>query len=245
MPFTLAESARSLSHLLLPVRCTLCDIPLTGDPIPFFCRPCWGQLKPLSGPECPRCGRPFGSPVATQYTPDLLCGECHLRPPAFSKAWSCYRYESPLKDAIHLLKYQRKVALAGPLADLLMERTGDPHDFDMVMPVPLHPDRLREREFNQALLFADRVARHLALPLSYDNLIRTQATPPQSELTRAARLRNLRRTFAVSRPAGIIGRRILLIDDVFTTGTTVNECAKVLRKAGAGPVSVCTIARAI
>ncbi len=245
MHFSLTESARSLAHLVLPVRCAICDRALAGDPIPFICRACWSQLTPLTDPTCPRCGRPFGSPVATVYTPDLICGECHGRPPAFSKAWSCYRYDSPLKDAIHLFKYRRKVALARPLATLLLARGVDPLDYDLVMPVPLHPDRLREREFNQALLLADHLASRLGLPLSYDNLIRTQATPPQSELSRAARLKNLRRTFGVRQPAALQAKRILLVDDVFTTGTTVNECAKALRKAGAGPVSACTLARAV
>lgn len=245
MPFALAEAARRVSHLLLPVRCMICDAPLDGDPIPFMCQACWSQLKPMTQPECPRCGCPFGSPVAAQFAPTLVCGDCHRRPPAFSKAWSCYRYDSPLKDAIHLFKYQRKVVLARPLASLLLSRRIDPQDYDLVMPVPLHPDRLREREFNQALLLADHLARRLNLPLSYDNLIRTYPTPPQSELSRAARLTNLRRSFAVRQPAAIRGRRILLIDDVFTTGTTINECAKALRKAGAGPVSACTLARAV
>ncbi|MBI5854000.1 MAG: ComF family protein [Nitrospirae bacterium] len=243
--FSLTETLRTLSHILLPVRCASCDRPLAGDPVPFFCRTCWAQLKPISGPECARCGRPFASPISTQYSPGLVCADCRRHPPAYARAWSCYRYEPPLQDAIQLLKYQRKVALASPLAALFAHRPVQPSAFDLIMPVPLHADRLREREFNQALLLADRLATALNLPLSYDHLIRTKATAPQSELNRAARLQNLRRTFAVRAPDDIQGKRILLVDDVFTTGTTVNECAKVLRKAGAGPVSACTVARAV
>jgi ComF family protein len=180
-----------------------------------------------------------------RHSPDWTCEECRRRPPAFSKAWSCFRYDSPLKDALHLFKYSRKVALAGPLASLFQTRPIDPQAFDLVMPVPLHPDRLRDREFNQALLLADRLARRSSIPLSYDNLMRTKAAPPQSELSRAARLTNLRRAFAVREPAAIRDARILLIDDVFTTGATAHACAKALRRAGAGPVSVCTLARAV
>jgi ComF family protein len=114
---------------------------------------------------------------------------------------------------------------------------------DLIMPVPLHPSRLREREYNQSLLLADRLNRRLGGMLSYDNLQRTRRSVPQTELSRAARLKNLRRTFTVSRPAEVAGKRILLIDDVLTTGTTVNECAKALRRAGSSDVYVCTLAR--
>lgn len=120
-----------------------------------------------------------------------------------------------------------------------------PPDVDLLMPVPLHPSRLREREFNQSLLLADRLNRRLRLPLSYDNLIRVRPTQPQTELNRAARLKNLRRSFVVQRPEEVTGRRILLVDDVLTTGTTVNECAKALRKAGASDVYVGTLARTV
>jgi ComF family protein len=117
--------------------------------------------------------------------------------------------------------------------------------YDAVIPVPLYPTKLRDREYNQSLLLADRLSRHTRIPLSYDNLVRTRETPPQTELSRAVRLKNLRRAFTVRRPADMAGKRVLLIDDVFTTGTTVNECAKALRKAGALDVYVCTLARTI
>jgi ComF family protein len=118
-------------------------------------------------------------------------------------------------------------------------------DVDVMIPVPLHPARLRTREFNQSLLLADQLGRYLALPVSATNLVRTAATDPQTTLTRQARLRNLRKAFAVRRPQDIAEKRILLVDDVFTTGTTLNECAKTLRKAGAGPVFALTLARTV
>jgi len=118
-------------------------------------------------------------------------------------------------------------------------------DVDVMMPVPLHPTRLRAREFNQSLLLADQLGRHLALPVSATNLVRIAATDPQTTLTRQERLRNLRKAFAVRRPQDITEKRILLVDDVFTTGTTLNECAKTLRKAGAGPVFALTLARIV
>lgn len=114
---------------------------------------------------------------------------------------------------------------------------------DVIMPVPLHPRRLREREFNQSLLLADRIAQHLRIPLSFTHLIRTMPSPPQTTLSRKERLRSLRGAFVLRRPDAIIGKRILLVDDVFTTGATMNECAKALRQAGSGDVVVLTLAR--
>jgi ComF family protein len=118
-------------------------------------------------------------------------------------------------------------------------------DVDVIIPVPLHPARLRAREFNQSLLLADQLSRHLARPVSATNLVRIAATDPQTTLTRQARLRNLRKAFEIRRPQDLAEKRILLVDDVFTTGTTLNECAKTLRKAGTGPVFALTLARTV
>jgi ComF family protein len=116
---------------------------------------------------------------------------------------------------------------------------------DAVVPVPLHASRLREREYNQSLLLADRLCRRRGLALSFDNLIRTRATPPQTELTRSQRMTNLRGAFGLLRPQEFAKQRLLLMDDVLTTGATVNECAKMLRKAGASDIYVLTLARTI
>jgi ComF family protein len=114
---------------------------------------------------------------------------------------------------------------------------------DILMPVPLHSGKLRQREFNQSLLLADPIGRHLNIPVLYTNLIRTAPTPAQTTLSRKSRLKNLRGAFVVRHPQMIINRKILLVDDVFTTGTTVNECAKALRKAGSADVFVLTLGR--
>jgi ComF family protein len=131
------------------------------------------------------------------------------------------------------------------LAALLIESIPQDLDADVLMPVPLHPNRLRHREFNQSLLLADRIGLTLQRPLSYRNLVRTLDTDPQVTLPRSARLRNLRKAFALRQPSEVAGKRVLLIDDVFTTGTTVNECAKVLLDAGARQVSVLALARSL
>jgi len=242
---TLVSTVRRLLHAVLPVPCTTCDVALSDDPVPFFCRSCWESIQPLRGPFCPCCGRPFASSYALQHSPDHLCGPCRSDPPAYTRAWSLYPYASPLQEAVRLFKYNKKVALADALGALMYRATIEPVHIDMIIPVPLHPARLRTREYNQSLLLADRISRARHIPISYNNLIRTRETAPQTDLSRAVRLKNLRRAFAVRRPQDIAGRHVLIVDDVFTTGTTVNECAKTLRKAGASEVYVCTLARTV
>lgn len=236
---------RQASRLLLPSDCTTCNQPLTDDPTPFFCRQCWEHIRPLQGPACPRCHRPFASTAATAHSPTHECHDCRARVPHYSQVWAAYAYTPPLQDAIALFKYRGKVALAGSLGTLLARSLPGNLNIDLLMPVPLHPNRLRQREFNQSLLLADRISPVLQRPVSYQNLIRTIDTDPQVMLPRSARLRNLRKAFDLRAPQEVLGKRILLIDDVFTTGTTVNECAGVLLEAGALEVAVLALARSV
>ena len=239
----------SVLHLLIntlfPTSCAVCEEPLRNDPVPFFCRSCWNMLSPISGPCCPKCGRPFGSPVALRFSPFHRCGPCRTRPFAFTQAWSLYPYASPMKEAIGLFKYQGKLSLTRTLTRALIQALPALPPIDGLMAVPLHPSRLRAREYNQSSLLAYRLSRHLHLPVYYSCLIRTRPTPPQTTLKKKARLTNLRRAFAVSNPLLIKGKRILLVDDVLTTGATLHECAKTLRRAGSGPVYGLTLARMV
>jgi ComF family protein len=239
---TLISTLRRLVHAILPADCATCGQSLDDDPVPFFCRRCWATIKPIDGPCCPRCGRPFRSTVVLQYSPQHLCGACRSHRPAFTRAWSLYPYVFPLKEAITLFKYGRKVSLVGALGELMRTALPPFPDVDVLMPVPLHPNKLRAREFNQSLLLADCLGRLLQRPVSCRDLVRIRQTVPQTELRRAGRLKNLRRAFLVRVPQRVVGKRILLIDDVLTTGTTVNECAKTLRRAGSGDVYVATLA---
>ena len=236
---------RQLLRFVLPVECLSCGHPLSTDPVPFFCAACWHTIRPLHQPVCARCDQPFVSPAATTYTPNHQCRYCQEQPPDFERAWTLFPYLPPLRDAICSFKYRGKLTLARPLAQLMINALPQGLDADVVIPVPLHPARLRAREFNQSLLLADQLGRHLSRPVSATNLVRTAVTDPQTALSRQARLRNLRHAFTIRRPHDLAERRILLVDDVFTTGTTLNECAKTLRKAGSGPVFALTLARTV
>lgn len=242
---SLASLARHLLHAVLPVDCASCRVPLGDDPVPFFCNFCWRTIRPLAGPACPRCGRPFPSASALRDSPTHRCSDCRHRRPSYTRAWSLYAYEGTLRDAICLYKYRGKVSLRDALVQLMLGHWPALEPVDVIIPVPLHPARLREREFNQVLLLADGLGRRVDAPIRPGLLVRSRETRPQAGLTRRQRRLGLRRCFTVHRPETIAGKRVLLIDDVFTTGTTVNECAKALRKAGSGDVYVVTLARTL
>lgn len=234
---------RQFLHIIFPTSCASCQTPLRDDPVPFICRTCWETLLPISGPCCPHCGGPFASPFALQHSPTHECGACRTHPPAFTQTWSLFSYQSPLKEAITLFKYRGKPSFSTHLIQAMVPALPILPDLDVLMAVPLHPQRLREREYNQSLLLAHRLSQHLHIPLLVSCLIRIRPTAPQTSLSRKERLTNLRRAFKVDDPSLITGQRILLIDDVYTTGTTLHECAKTLRKAGSGPVYGLTLAR--
>ena len=236
-------AVHSLINLIFPSSCTLCKVPLQNETVPFFCRNCWESLVPITGPCCSKCGIPFPSTVTLIRSPTHVCGSCHRRSPAFNRAWSVFSYRSPIKEAIGLFKYRGKLSLANPLGRVFVKYLPALPVVDTLMPVPLHPQRLQEREFNQSAWLAHCLSRHLKIPLIQGELIRNRPTVPQTSLSQKDRLTNLRGAFTVRHPDKILGKSILLIDDVMTTGTTLHECAKTLRKTGSGPVYGLTLAR--
>src|SRR3989442_5570043 len=214
-------------HWVFPTDCAVCKRPAADRRRPFFCRDCWETIRPIEGSVCPRCGRPFDSPLALTSSPGHLCGPCRKKLPVFDRALSPYRYEGVLEKALHLFKYRRRDALATPLADLMLVWVDKLPSVSLVMPVPLHPGRLRSREFNQALLLPDRLADRLSLPLSFEQLVRVRATPPQTELDRKERARNVRRAFSRPNAAGFAGQPGPLVGHVPPPWAAVNEYAKV------------------
>jgi ComF family protein len=234
-----------LADLLFPRSCKVCGIRIGSVETPGLCAGCWSTTQFLDGPCCPRCGKPFVSEAALSYSPNHHCGDCREKPPHYDRAISVALYDKALAEAIHLFKYSKKNQWAKPLGRLLLKRVSEFGPLDVVLPVPLHPKRLREREFNQSLLLAREVSLAFGIPLQGDNLHRVRWTRPQVELNGEERRKNVRKAFEVKWPDRLEDRCVLLIDDVLTTGATVNECARVLKRAGAKTVNVLTLARMV
>jgi ComF family protein len=234
-----------LLDFLLPTACKYCNNPVGDSGIPFFCSTCWSDFSVMSGPLCPRCGRPFESSETLTHSPDHLCLACRQSLPVFDQALSIGYFEGPLREAIHQFKYRPCRSLAKPLALWAAGNMRPVQGIDIILPIPLHTTRLRERGFNQALLLADYLGKTFNIEVCFDNLKRTRPTKPQVELTGAERIKNVAGAFGLTRPGDIAGRAVLLIDDVFTTGATMNECARVLKAAGCPRLAALTIARAV
>lgn len=230
---------------VVPMECLACGQPLGMNSPPYVCSSCWDLITPLSGAHCSHCDRPFASQAVHSWSPAHRCQSCMERPPSYDRAWTLYPYIPPLRDAICALKYRGVYGLASALSALMIRALPQNLAVDVIVPVPLHQSRLRSREFNQSLLMADRVGRYLMRPVSTTDLVRVTATQSQTALNRSERLRNLRRAFHVRNAVPFAGCHVLLVDDVFTTGTTLNECAKALRAAGAKSISALTLARTI
>lgn len=212
-----------------------------------FCARCAPQLRAIVEPCCANCGLMF-DPLSLG---DEVCARCREHPPAFERARACWTFEGPVRRAIHRFKYQRRFALAPRLAQPMLHTSAahallfewQPH---CLVPVALHVSRARARGFNQSALLARELGLRCDVP-AIELLKRTRRTPPQVGLDLKTRRRNVREAFIVDEAlwqnANLTGARILLIDDVFTTGATINECARVLIKAGAGGVAALTVAR--
>lgn len=235
----------ALLDLLYPPRCVVCR---GHSEFPGFCASCYASILTPASPLCTLCGLPF----ATRAGQDHLCGSCAGTRPHFGRARAATLYaahapvDDPLKSTIQAYKYNRDVSLAPVLAKLLIDHAPLPaEEYDVLVPVPLHPERLRWRGFNQAHLLARRFAPSRHPTVDPFALRRIRATRPQVELSGVARRGNVAGAFRAPQPNRISGKRILLVDDVYTTGATVNECSRVLLEAGARGVDVLVLARAV
>ncbi len=238
------EILTGIADLIFPPRCITCGEPLEQHgPLPF-CPPCMAGIRFIGSPLCPRCGTPF--PAAEGE--DHLCGECLITERPYAVARSVGRYEETLLTAIHRFKYRGKIGIGDLLGRIMADfadKTWDMKAFERILPVPLHLRRLRERGFNQAVILARGLSKRFNIPLDFTVLRRNLFTPPQVGLDRKQRSANVQGAFTVSHPERIVGRRLLLVDDVYTTGSTLTECARVLIRAKAEAVAVLTMARAI
>ena len=243
MPLLAALRAElgGLLDLFLPPACPLCGAEFIPSPSHPLCRPCLAGISPAASQRCPRCSLPYPSENGT----DHLCERCLRQPPAFSWVVAVGQYRDHLRDAVHRFKYRGGIGLDRALGDLLAAAvTAERPDFrpDLLVPVPLHPGRLRQRTYNQALLLARHLARQWRLPVAARLLVRCRPTAPQQGLDAAARRQNLRGAFALRSP--VPAARVLLIDDVLTTGATAEACCRTLLEGGAGEVGVAVLGRA-
>jgi len=233
----------TLFQFFLPPQCPCCEKFLEEDR-QGFCSNCLSEIRWIVPPFCSVCGIPFMSKEIESHP----CGACASHRKYFTMARALGTFEGSLQEAIHRWKYEGKTHLTAFFAEWMAEglnRYWERDSLDLLIPVPLHRQRLRERGFNQALLLAKELSRRTGLPYQKSILQKKEPTIPQVKLSGIEREKGLRRTFHVVEKEKLLGKSVLLVDDVYTTGATVNECSKVLLKGGAGRVDVLTLAHAI
>jgi len=246
---TISAPFLALFQLVFRSGCLLCGETQSGAAI---CPDCASTFQRLGAACCAKCGKPRFEPSAVEHTGSFICGECRAKKQHFDHAVSTFLYEGRMRAAILTFKYRKRFRLGDVLGGLLARYlpprleshpTADNGvEPDIVIPVPLHVSRLREREFNQSAILAKHVAAALGLSLQYESLERIRATEFQSTLSPRKRIENVKNAFKVAHRKAISGAHVLLVDDIFTHGATANECAKVLKKAGAESVIVATLA---
>lgn len=244
----LRQFGGAVASIALPAPCRACGRLLDScDRIPF-CSPCLDRITPISGPQCVHCGRPIISVVAAQTSQELRCHTCRRKLFSFDYARSYTKYDGVLIQAITALKYDEVTPLGGWFARRLLTLVRDnsePFTADIVVPVPLHAARQRERGYNQAELIARPLARLLGLPFRSYLLVRTRPRPDKLKLTIRERWRSVRGAYATRGGAKVDKLRVLLVDDVMTTGATLDACSRALKKAGAARVAGLTVARVV
>jgi len=234
---------KSLLDVLFPPRCIICRsfIPRAGSI--HICSDCLKTVRYIENPCCTICGEPFHGAGISH-----VCGSCAARMPGYDMAKAALIYDGICRDLIHAFKYDYKTHLRHTLANLAVEAFEQFVEEccpDVVVPVPLCKRRLVQRGFNQAVLLAELLAGRRKIPLERQAMRRTRWTEPQIKLDAEQRRMNVEGAFAVLKPGSITDKRILLLDDVLTTGSTADECARVLKKSGAVSVDVFTLARAV
>lgn len=227
-----------LITFVFPAKCRRCEIPMGVGQVHYLCDACWEQIECLKPPWCQICGLPGWS---------AICTDCRARPPLFRRLRTIAFYEPTLREAIHLMKYEKKQIISEHLIQLLQAHLPEDlgsTDYDFLLPIPLHTNRFRQRGFNQSEQIAQGVAQVWDVPVRTDILARIRDTAPLSRLnSHAERMKNITGAFEIQSPDLIQNRKLLLIDDIFTTGTTINEVLKVLQVANPHCVDVLTLTR--
>ncbi|WP_294318958.1 ComF family protein [uncultured Sphingomonas sp.] len=226
-----------LVALAIPPRCPGCGTVVEADH--RFCATCWAGLRFLGDPACAACGMP----MAIDQGPGMRCGPCLVRLPVHDGVRAAVAYGPVARDVALKLKYGGRLALATTMARLMLRHLAA--DATCLVPVPLHRRRLWTRGYNQSVLIAAALGRMRGVPMLRDALRRTRATPPLRGMNGRARAKAVRGAFVVSDPATVAGQSVVLVDDVHTSGATVDACAAALRRAGAARVMVLCWARVV
>lgn len=241
---TAASWLNAALAFLYPELCQICGSERASASEGFVGVRCWNQVRFIKPPFCERCGLPFEGDITASFE----CTNCRELDLHFRFARSAVTARGTVLEAIHRYKYQHALWFEPFLADLLIRGAAPglrEERQDWIVPVPLHPLKRREREFNQAERIGARLSAATGIPLNTRMLMRVTPTRTQTLLSRTERAANVRNAFAARPGLKLNGERIVLLDDVFTTGATTNACAKVLRNAGAGDVCVWTVARGL
>jgi ComF family protein len=229
---------------LYPEVCQLCEGERATLKDGYVGTKCWSHIRFIRPPFCDRCGLPFEGNITTKFE----CTNCREMELYFSSARSAVVAKTVVLEAIHRFKYQRALWFENFLADLLIREAAPVlrgSHWDFIAPVPLHSLKEREREFNQAEILAKHLSDATKIPLNTKLLRRVNSTMTQTRLTKQQRAENMRGAFAVRNGVELNGEKIIIVDDVFTTGATTSACAQALRAAGAGEVCVWTVARGL
>ena len=239
MPSLLRDIFETAIVFLYPAECRVCEEFLGVTSVPYICNNCWQDIQFLQPPWCDICGTPGVNG---------LCDACAISPPRYGKLRSIAFYQTTLQEAIHLFKFEKKKVLAKHLTWLINAHI--PTDcriaeYDFVLSIPIHKKRLQERGFNQATLLANGIVEAKGVPILTDMLVRKRHTVAQSSLDREARQQNIVGAFEVRNPDIISGKRLLVIDDVFTTGATIREAVSELWTADPAEIDVLTLARTL
>ena len=230
--------------LVYPEICQLCGEARATPAEGFVCGDCRAGVQFIEPPFCERCGRPFEGSITTRFE----CANCRETEWDFDWARSAVVARDPVLEVIHRYKYKQSLWFEPFLAELLIQAAGpvlEAQKPDLIVPVPLYPTKEREREFNQATRLAEPLSAATQIPVHKRLLQRVRPTQTQTRLSREERLANVHNAFALRGGQRLSGERIVLVDDVFTTGATTGACARVLRAAGAGQVCVWTVARGV
>ena len=241
---SLRELLNDVSDIIFPPQCLACTEIIKQPSDQVFCPGCLEKITFITGSLCPICGLPFLDSPAGSH----ICGNCLENKHYYTKARAVAGFETVIMDAIHKFKYGRSISTGNALGSFMAGFSFPDFDFyeySLLLPVPLHIKRLRERGFNQSLLLANEIGKKYILPVDFSLLKRCKFTLTQTGLNKAEREKNIKGAFVVADEKRVPGENIILIDDVYTTGATINECAKVLLKAGAQKVAVLTLSRVI